>query len=376
MTIDTAKIDKVINTAIAEKRIVGTVVEVSVDRETVYHRAAGLSNREDNVSMERKQLFRLASMTKAVVSVATLAFADRGLLRLDDPVTLFIPEFTPRLASGEQPQITLRHLLTHTAGLSYGFLEPFGGPYRAAGVSDGLDATGVSLSENVARIAKAPLLYAPGTDWSYSVAMDVLGLVLERVSGRDLRTIVHEYITAPLGMVDTGFDPQDPRRLATPYADGVEQPQRMTEPFRLPFGPSEILYSPARALDRSAFPSGGVGLIGTASDYIRFLEAVRTGGAGVIAPETAAAFVTNATGELPITASGPGFGWGLGVAVLLDPTLASSPANRGTWSWGGVYGNSFWVDPVAKISAVALTNTAVAGMAGAFPTELRRSVYG
>jgi len=110
-------------------------------------------------------------------------------------------------------------------------------------------------------------------------------------------------------------------------------------------------------------------------DYRRFAEAIRTGGAGIIRPETAVAMTRNAIGDLAVSAAGPGFGWGLGVAVLKDPAAAKSPVNTGAWNWGGVYGTNFWVDPTAGLTVVALTNTAVAGMTGSFPTSLRRAVY-
>jgi CubicO group peptidase (beta-lactamase class C family) len=116
-------------------------------------------------------------------------------------------------------------------------------------------------------------------------------------------------------------------------------------------------------------------MVGTASDYLRFAEAMRTGGAGIVRPETAALMTTNAVGDLQVGAAGPGFGWGLGVAVLIDPAAAKSPASAGTWNWSGVYGTNFWVDPAEKLSVVALTNTAVAGMTGNFPAALRRAVY-
>jgi CubicO group peptidase (beta-lactamase class C family) len=146
----------------------------------------------------------------------------------------------------------------------------------------------------------------------------------------------------------------------------------MTDSFALKFGQSEIVYAPARAFDPKAFPSGGVGMVGSARDYLRFAEAIRTGGAGVIRPETATAMTTNAIGRLT---AGAGFGWGFGVAVLEDPAAAKSPLSKGAWSWSGVYGSNFWVDPVEKLSVVVLTNTAVAGMTGNFPMALRRAVY-
>jgi CubicO group peptidase (beta-lactamase class C family) len=367
-------LDAVILDAVSSGHIVGVTVIASKDGEIVYQRAAGFADMEARRPMKEDEVCRLASMTKPIVCVTALALVDRGQLRLEDPVTRWLPNFRTKLSDGREPVITVRHLLTHTAGLSYGFLEVQDGPYHRLGVSDGLDSSGLTLEENLRRIASAPLLFEPGTGWHYSVAIDVLGAVIERVTGMTLPEAVRSIVTRPLGMSSVNFVSAG-TVLATPYGDASPQPNRMTEPYSLKFGQSAIVYSPARAFEATAFPSGGVGMIGNARDYLRFAEAIRTGGAGIIRPETVAAMTTNAIGELPVGAAGPGFGWGLGVAVLKDPLAAKSPVSAGAWNWSGVYGTNFWVDPAAGISVVALTNTAVAGMTGDFPMALRRAVY-
>lgn len=368
-------LDEVIDTAVSSGHVVGTTVIAARHGEIVYRRAAGFADREARRPMSEDEIFRLASMTKPIVCVTALALTDRGQLHLDDPVVRWLPDFRPTLPDGRTPVITLRHLLTHTAGLGYGFLEPHDGPYHRLGISDGLNNSGFTLEANLHRIAAAPLLFEPGTAWHYSVAIDVLGVVIERATGMTLPDAVRHIVTDPLGMSSVSFVAPPGTVLATPYGDASPQPVRMTDPFSLPFGQSAITYSPSRAFDATAFPSGGVGMLGTADDYLRFAEAMRTGGAGVLKPQTLAAMTTNATGDLPVAAAGPGYGWGLGVAVLRDPAGARSPASAGTWHWSGVYGTTFWVDPAAGLSVVALTNTAVAGMTGDFPTTLRRAVY-
>ncbi|WP_408436110.1 serine hydrolase domain-containing protein [Paraburkholderia caffeinilytica] len=368
-------LDTVIFDAVNSGRIVGATVIAAKDGEIVYRRAAGFTDREARRPMTENEVCRLASMTKPIVCVTALALIDRDRLRLEDPVTRWLPDFRPKLPDGREPVITVRHLLTHTAGLTYGFLEAEDGPYHRLGVSDGLDHSGLSLEENLRRIASAPLLFEPGTAWHYSVAIDVLGAVIERVAGMTLPDAVQRIVMDPLGISSIRFVASDNTVLATPYGDASPQPARMTDPFSLAFGQSAIVYSPARAFDPTAFPSGGVGMVGTAEDYLRFAEAIRSGGAGIIRPETVAAMTSNAIGDLPVGAAGPGFGWGLGVAVLRDPAAAKSPVSAGAWSWSGVYGTNFWVDPAAGISVVALTNTAVAGMTGNFPMALRRAVY-
>ena len=365
-------LDRVIDDAITGRRIVGAVVIAARDGEIVYQRAAGYADRESRRPVRENEIFRLASMTKAIVSVAALALMDQGELQLEDPVTRWLPEFRPKLADGREPVITIRHLLTHTAGLGYGFLESLDGPYHRLRVSDGLDQSGVTLAENLRRIAAAPLLFEPGTNWHYSVAVDVLGAVLEQVTGSSLPQLVRSIVTAPLRMNSVEFAVPAHTVLATPYGDATPEPVGMTNPFQLSFLGSAINYSPARAFDPDAFPSGGTGMVGTAGDYLRFLEAIRTDGAGVLRPQTAAAMTRNAIGDL---GPGPGFGFGLGVQVLKDPAAAQTLLNAGAWNWGGVYGTHYWVDPAERISFVALTNTAVAGMFGAFPSALQRAVY-
>ena len=368
-------LDAVMLDAVNSGYIVGATVIAAKDGEIVYRRAAGFADRETRRPMTENEVCRLASMTKPIVCVTALALIDDGRLGLEDPVTRWLPEFRPKLPDGREPVITVRHLLTHTAGLTYGFLEAEDGPYHRLGVSDGLDHSGLSLDENLRRIASAPLLFEPGAGWHYSVSIDVLGAVIERVSGMTLPDAVQRIVTGPLGMSSVRFVATADTVLATPYGDASPQPTRMTDPFSLRFGQSAIVYSPARAFDATAFPSGGVGMVGTAEDYLRFAESIRTGGAGIIRPQTVVAMTSNAIGDLPVGAAGPGFGWGLGVAVLRDPAAAKSPVNAGAWNWSGVYGTNFWVDPAAGISVVALTNTAVAGMAGNFPIALRRAVY-
>ncbi len=366
--------DAVLQDALAERRIVGATVIAAKNGEIVYERMAGLADREAGRAVAPDEIFRLASMTKAIVCVTALSLMDQGKISLDDPVTRWLPYFRPKLADGSEPVITVRHLMTHTAGLTYGFLEAADGPYHQLGVSDGLDASGLTLEENLKRLASAPLLFAPGTRWQYSLAIDVLGAVIEQAAGMTLPEAVKGLVTDPLGMASVRFTVPEGTVLAAPYGDASPEPARMTDPFSLNFGGSAIVYSPSRAFDATAYPAGGVGMVGTARDYLRFIEAMRAGGVGVLKPETAGAMTANAIGDLQISA-GPGFGWGLGVSVLKDPVAAGLPLGAGSWNWAGVYGANFWVDPEAGLSVVALTNTGVYGMSGGFAKALRIAAY-
>jgi CubicO group peptidase (beta-lactamase class C family) len=182
-------------------------------------------------------------------------------------------------------------------------------------------------------------------------------------------------VTEPIGMSDTGFVPPERSRLATPYADGAP-PIRMGDPYLLPLPDGHrISYSPGRAFDPHSFPSGGGGMNGTAEDVARLLEVVRTGGGKILKPATAHAMLINQTGSLPII-FGTGWGFGFGGALLTDPKAAKTPQSLGTWAWGGAWGHSWFVDPMSRLVVVALTNTAVEGMSGKFPTDVRDAVYG
>ncbi|SHO64409.1 CubicO group peptidase, beta-lactamase class C family [Pseudoxanthobacter soli DSM 19599] len=373
-----ARVDAVVDRAIDDRRIVGTVVLVAHHGRLVHARAAGFADREAGRAMTADTLFRLASVTKPFVTAATLALAERGVLGLDDPVTRFLPDFRPRLADGRAPVITLRHLLTHTAGLSYGFIEGADSPYRAAGVCDGMDQPGLSMAENLARIASVPLLFEPGSAWLYSVATDVLGAALEAATGEGLGALVERLVAAPLAISDTGFEVRDPARLAVAYADDPAggAPVPMGAHHTVQGAAGTIFYAPSRAFDPTSFASGGAGMIGTAGDILAFLEALRTGGGAILTPGSAALFGTPAIGRDEIDPEKPGWTFGVGAAVLIDPAPTATPQPAGTFAWGGAYGHSWFVDPVNGVTVVALTNTAIAGMAGAFPDGIRDAVYG
>jgi CubicO group peptidase (beta-lactamase class C family) len=371
------RVASVMETAIANERIVGSVVVVARDGTVVVRRAAGFSDREAKRPMREDTIFRLASLTKPVVTVVALALVEAGRLALDRPIADVLPEFRPAMPDGSTPPLTIAHLLTHTAGLSYAFMERADGPYRRARVSDGLGEPGVSTADEIARIVNAGLQYEPGTRWQYSLAIDVLGFALERITNESLPDLVRHTITAPLDMPDTTFFTTPSERIATPYADGSPAPIRMSDPQiakRIGTDSAGATFSPSRAFSPDSFPSGGAGLVGTASDMLRFFEAIRTGGAGIITPQTIATMMQNHTGDFPI-ALGPGWGFGYGAAVLIDRIAAQTPQSNGTWQWGGAYGHSWFVDPAQRLTVVALTNTAYEGMNGRYPADLRDAIY-
>jgi CubicO group peptidase (beta-lactamase class C family) len=370
-----SRLDAAINRALAEMRLVGAVALVAKDGALAYHRAAGLADREESRAMREDDVFCLASVTKPFVAAAAMRLVEEGAIALDDPVTRFLPDFRPRLDSGEAPPLTIHCLLTHTSGLGYAFQEGADGPYHRLGVSDGLDQPGLALDENLRRLAAAPLNFAPGAAWRYSLAMDVLGAAIAKTSGQTLPELVRRLVLEPLGLRDSGFAVPDGVRLVAPYRDGAPEPIRMNDGDSVPFRDAFIHFAPSRALDPTSYPSGGAGMVGTAHDVLRFLEAIRGGGAPILKPETVARMTADEVGPQAET-QGPGWGFGYGWAVLVDPVAAATPQSKGTFQWGGVYGHSWFVDPARALTVVALTNTAIEGMAGAFVTQVRDAIYG
>ncbi|KVN38982.1 serine hydrolase [Burkholderia pyrrocinia] len=373
-----SRLDGALERALADARMVGAVVLVARHGALRYARAIGLADREAGTPMREDTLFRLASVTKPIVTAAAMRLVAAGRIGLDEPVARWLPDFTPTLPDGGPARITLRHLLSHTAGLGYRFLEADGdGPYARAGVSDGMDLARITLAENVRRIARVPLKYAPGTSWDYSLAIDVVGALIEAVDGRPLADAVAALVTTPLGMTDTAFVAHDAARFATPYVSTDGAPRRMAGADLVPVydGTIGIRFAPARAFDAQAWPSGGAGMVGSARDCIVLLEALRTGRDGWLEAGwiDEMARIQPGAHDLP---DAPGFGFGLGFSVLRDPAAAQSPESVGTWRWGGAYGHAWFVDRAAGLTVVALSNTLYEGMHGRIVTDVRDAVYG
>lgn len=365
--------------ALSNDRLVGGVILVAKDGETVVDVVGGLADREAGRKMTRDTIFRYSSLTKSIVAAATMALVERGVIQLHDPVARWLPEFRPKLSNGEEPRLTIHHLLTHTAGLTYRMLQPEGGTYDRADVSDGLDQPGLSMEEELERLGSVPLVFPPGTAWGYSLAYDVLGELIARAVGTTLPEVVATFVTSPLGMRDTAFSVADPARLAKPYVSESGRPPRvMTDPDVVPFAPGTagIRFSPSRIFNGNSFPSGGVGMAGTPGDFMKFLAALQTDGA-LLKPATVRQMMTNQIGAVRLTSfQQPGHGFGFGGAVLMDPALAKTPQAAGTWNWGGVYGHHWYVDSANRLTVVAMTNTALEGMLGGFVGELMGAVYG
>jgi CubicO group peptidase (beta-lactamase class C family) len=344
------RVDPVIDKAIADQ-IVGTVVVIARDGKVVYRRAAGLADREAKRPVREDTIFRFASMTKAIVSVAALALVDAGKMSLDDRVSKWLPEFRPKF-EGKEGAITVRHLITHKSGLSYKFIEKPDSPYHKAAVSDGLAEPGLSMAEFLKRLGSVPLTYEPGTAWRYSLSVDVLGEVVARAGGGTLPEVVKRLVLDPIGMPDTAFTMTANDRIAWPYVlEPKKPPVRMTEPYDRVRGGKTVRFSPNRLFDAKSFPSGGAGLAGTAVDYLRFAEALRTH--RILKAETHRELAKDQTGRIDA-----GMTFGLGVGIIDDPGEAKSARRKGAYGWAGIYGTEFWIDPDVKLSVVVLTNVA------------------
>ncbi|MBN3728210.1 serine hydrolase domain-containing protein [Burkholderia sp. Ac-20379] len=370
------RLDAVFERALRERRLVGAVAIVARHGAVLYRHAHGLADREASHPMRESTLFRLASVSKPIVALAVLRLVARGTLALDAPVTRWLPEFRPKLADGSEPVIALHHLLTHTSGLGYWLLEGPGSAYDRLGISDGIDLRDFDLAENLRRLARAPLAFAPGSAWQYSLAIDVLGAVIEKATGLPLEQAVAALVGEPLGLRDSGFVSNAPERFATPYRDGAPEPVRMTDNLDVPLPEGHgavVRFAPSRVFTPGAYPSGGAGMYGSADDVLRVLEAIRAGD-GFLPEALAEAARTDQAGAAS-ESRGPGWGFGYLSAVLLDPAAAGSPQGAGTLQWGGVYGHSWFIDRAAGLTVLLLTNTAYEGMSGPLTIELRDAVY-
>lgn len=368
-----AALDRAVDKALSEQRIVGCTVMLSENGHPVHIRSAGLADREAGVPMRPGTWMRYASISKPFTTVAALRLMDMGRLTAGDPVTRWLPGFTPAMPDGRRPVITVDQLMSHLAGLDYPFNQPPDGPYARAGVSDGIGDTGITLAENLRRIASVPLDRMPGTRWRYSVATDVLGAVIEAACDMPLSDAMARLVTDPLG-IEAGFHVDDAANLAANYADDTPQPRRMQGLTHVPNPrhPGQIYsYLPERICDPTAFPSGGGGMAGTAQAALTLLETLAAG--PFLSDAIRAEAHRNRIAQRhPMR--GPGWGHAWAGAVLTDPVAAGIGLPPGCLSWGGIYGHSWILDPVRHRCVVALTNTAVEGMNGKFAARIAHAM--
>lgn len=363
------RIDSYVEQALTEQRIAGAVAVVHRHGELAYSNAWGVADRESNSPMVEDTIFRIASMTKPVTSVAVMMLYEQGLFGLDDPISRYLPEFDRQmqvvqpnddgyeLVDATRP-ITIRNLLTHTSGLSYRFLDvvPLAQLYKEAGITDGLGGD-LTLPEFVARLAAMPLAHEPGKGWTYGLSTDVLGYFVELVSGQPFAEFAKERIFEPLGMRDTSFTlPGDKRdRLAAVYrrdADG--QLQRSAD--LIDEGPVYVRVDyPAGEGPRLA--SGGGGLLSTAGDYGRFAQMILNGGEldgqRLLSRKTVELMTSDQVGRLELAAFN-NTGFGLGFAVETGPSASGQLGSPGVIGWSGFFNTVFWIDPEEELIGILM----------------------
>lgn len=376
----TQRINYVNQQALDHHKIVGSVVMVAKNRQIIFQQASGYAQREQKKEMDIDSLFLLSSVSKPIVIAAALLLIEKGILDLEAKVTDFLPHFRPELSDGSQPEITLHQLLTHTAGLGYRFNEPYGkGTYNELQISDGFDEIYISLQENLQRLTKAPLLYEPGTNWVYSLAIDVLGGVMMAATNQSLDDIIKTYISAPLEMHSTGFSVLDKSRLVTHYYNASPYPLPMPDTYQMQLSEDWnngiLYYAPKRIFEPSAYHSGGAGMVGSAPDFMRFLLAI-TAPKNELSMNRIIDTMAKCHVGSEMQTMGPGWGYGYGGAVLDNPEIAQTPHGKGTILWGGVYGHTWFYDPIADLAGVIFTNTAIEGMSGQYPVDICNAIYG
>ncbi|MDB5361415.1 MAG: beta-lactamase family protein [Rhodospirillales bacterium] len=345
---------------IAAGRIAGAVLAIRRRGETAYFEAVGYRDKAADDAMAKDAIFRIYSMTKPLTSVAAMILVERGQMLLGDPVAKYLPSFAGQQVAVQEPgaselrlervrrPATIQDLLRHTSGLIYDQLfetTPAKRLYREAGIS----TTRETLAQKIDRLGRLPLAHQPGEVFEYGYSTDVLGRVIEIVSGRVLDDFIAAEITHPLQMVDTAFfvPPAEIHRLAEPVADAAGK----IPPLRKVAEPPLML-------------SGGGGMVGTASDYLRFCTMLLNGGAldgaQILGAKTVAYMTAdhlgdrrrdNSTGRYLL---GPGHGFGLGFSIRLAAGESDMPGSVGDFSWGGLAGTQFWVDPREQLIAVMM----------------------
>lgn len=379
------RIDRYLDRMVEEGKVAGMLVAITRDGAPVYFDTAGFADREQRLPLKEDAIFRIYSMTKPVTSVAALMLVEEGRLRLSDPLSKYFPTLAklrvyindggaPRTEAAKR-EPTVHDLLRHTAGFTYGFSDnPVAEAYRALGIAPGVAAVSPpgaaqppkDLAAMADALAQAPLLAQPGSAFTYGVSTDLLGRIVEIVSGESLDQFFKTRIFDPLGMNDTGFVVAADKleRLTTLYGkDGVA------------LRPLDVAASSVFRMQPSLL-SGGAGLVSTAKDYLAFLQMLlnrgEANGVRLLSPRMVDFLARN---HLPPGLEvSPGVGFGLGFAVVKDSALAGTPGNDGILFWSGAAGTLFWIDPEEEMAVVVLLQITPANL-GPWQRELRALVY-
>jgi CubicO group peptidase (beta-lactamase class C family) len=349
------RLSTALNDRIASGHIPGAVALVARHGKVAYHQSFGRLDPARDTPMATDAIFRIYSMTKAIVSVAVMMLWEEGRILLSDPISKYLPAFANTqvgvvsgdsytLAATKNP-ITIQDLLRHTSGLTYEFRGET--PVHKAYAEARIARLKQTNADQVDELGGLPLLHQPGTKWEYSRSTDVLGRLVEVISGRTLGSFLSERILAPLGMTDSGF--------AVPGADQ----SRIAEPFaKDPENGTDVALLDIRR--PAMFESGGGGMVATTMDYARFLGMLlgngRLGTTRVLGRKTVELMTSDHLGTISGSADllPPGHGFGLGFAVRTQPGMAPFPGSVGNYYWSGAAGTSFWVDPAERLYAVLM----------------------
>lgn len=372
-------LDRVIDRHIEEDLLAGVVVLVARRGRVAYLRAAGMQDREAGIPMREHTILRIASMTKPITSVAVMILYEEGHFRLSDPVSTYLPAFeemrvladsadashplAERATVPAERPITIRDLLTHTSGLTYQWDRDLGDGYANAGITHGLVSDPDPLSSDIPRLAELPLRHHPGERWTYGLSVDVLGYLVETISGRSLPVFLRERIFEPLGMRDTQFRvaADQASRLSAAYTVGEDGNLRQLGE-EVVHG-SGTIYSAGYPTDEQhRFFSGGGGLTSTVPDYFRFAQMLlnegELGGVRILSAKSVELMTTDHVGELLENG-----GFGLGVSVTRSLAESGELDSPGSFGWASFWYGVFFVDPVEEMVGISIANQHPAGAA-------------
>ena len=357
------RIDKLVQQYIDSNWIAGAIAIVAHDGNIVYHKAIGYDDKEKNKRLQKDAIWRIASQTKAITSVAVMMLFEDGKILLDEPISKYIPQFkkpvvldkfnkadTTYTTIPAKREITIRDLLTHTSGVGYAQIgsETMNAIYSKAGVVGGIGLKGGLLADNIKKLGTLPLVHQPGEKFTYGLNTDILGYLVEVVSGLSLDQFFRKNIFEPLGMKDTYFyiPKEKQSRLAMLHSDDKTKHVVNTAEVITVNG---SFYRDYPILDGGSFYSGGGGLVSTAYDYAIFMQMLLNGGdyngKHILSRNTIRLMTSSQTGN------DLGIKFGLGFQVVTDAEAARTTVSPGSFFWGGMFASSYWIDPKEKIVA-------------------------
>lgn len=362
-----AAIDNMLTQSIEKNQIPGAVALVARNGKIVYYKAFGMAENETKRNLKRDDIFRIASQTKAITSTAVMMLWEEGKFRLDDPISKYIPEFenaqildslneidTTYVTSPAKGEITIRHLLTHTSGIGYGIIDndQFRKIYQKAGIIELCTTTSVTIEENIKKLAELPLHHNPGKQYTYSLGLDVLGYLIEILSGKPLDEFFQERIFEPLGMNDTYFYLPDSKNFRLVPVQTIKDDKwvRYTNAYY------DTDY-PIKGF--KTFFSGGAGLSSTAKDYATFLQMYlnngELNGVRLLSRTTVQVIMANQIGDL-LGDSGADYGLAFGV-INQEGQNMGGRGSIGTFNWGGYFNTQYFADPKENIIGILMKQT-------------------